>query len=107
MISGDQCLIVLGNLIWIALVIKYDELDRATKQSPISVDRIGPELVTLFHRQPIGLEVARKRQRGSDSNRFLADSSRSILCASTQPCTYQAYNANDKQKPSDLYGKLL
>src|SRR5712692_8936345 len=107
MISGDQCLIVLGNLIWIALVIKYDEPNQATKQSSISVDRIGPELITLFHSQPISFEVSRKRQRGSDSNRFLADSSRSILCASTQPCTYQAYNTNDKQEPSDLYGKLL
>ncbi len=36
MISGDQCLIVLGNLIWIALVIKYDEPNQATKQSSIS-----------------------------------------------------------------------
>ena len=58
MVGADKCLIVFGSDDRVALVVEDDELDRATKQSALSVDGIGPKLIALSCRLAIGIEVA-------------------------------------------------
>jgi len=67
-INGNQCFIIGGDFFGAAIVFQDDQLDRASEQPTIFVDRVRPELVSLLNSWPIGIEVSRNRYRESNFN---------------------------------------